>query len=67
MSVDKKTLIPVVGFFVLLIAIMGVGYFTSKLLCIFDDGVCHLFFIVVTIVLSSIYFYIDYRLDSKFL
>lgn len=66
MSLDKKYAVEFIGFFVLIAAIIGVGFLSFDLLsCIYNDNVCNVFFLVVSVVLSLIYFYIVHRLDSK--
>ena len=68
MSLDKKYIVEFIGLFVLIAAVIGVGFFSFEMLsCVYDDGVCAVFFLVVSIMLISIYFYIEDRLDSKIL
>lgn len=68
MSTDKKYAIEFIGFFVLIIAIIGTGYLSFNILSIiYNSSVCNVFFVVVSILLSVIYFYIVHRLDSKIL
>ena len=66
MSLDKKYAVEFIGLFVLIAAIIGVGFLSFDLLSnIYNSVVCNVFFLVVSIVLSLIYFYIVHRLDSK--
>ena len=68
MSLEKKYVVEFIGLFVLMAAIIGAGFLSFHLLsCVYNDSVCKLFFLVVSIVLSLIYFYIVHRLDSKIL
>lgn len=66
MSLDKKYAVEFIGLFVLIVAIIGVGFLSFDLLSsIYNGIVCNVFFLVVSIILSLIYFYIVHRLDSK--
>lgn len=66
MSLDKKYAVEFIGLFVLIAAIIGVGFLSFDLLSnIYNSIVCNVFFLVVSIILSLIYFYIVHRLDSK--
>lgn len=66
MSLDKKYAVEFIGLFVLIAAIIGVGFISFDLLSnIYNSVVCNVFFLVVSIILSLIYFYIVHRLDSK--
>lgn len=66
MSLDKKYAVEFIGLFVLIAAIIGVGFLSFDLLSnIYNSVVCNVFFLVVSIILSLIYFYIVHRLDSK--
>lgn len=66
MSLDKKYAVEFIGLFVLIAAIIGVGFLSFDLLSnIYNGIVCNVFFLVVSIILSLIYFYIVHRLDSK--
>lgn len=68
MSLDKKYIVEFIGLFVLIAAIIGVGFLSFDLLShVYNSAVCNLFFLVVSAVLSLIYFYIVHRLDSKIL
>ena len=66
MSLDKKYAVEFIGLFVLIAAIIGIGFLSFDLLSnIYNGIVCNVFFLVVSIILSLIYFYIVHRLDSK--
>ena len=68
MSLEKKYAVEFIGFFILIAAIIGVGFLSFDLLShVYNSVVCNLFFLVVSAVLSLIYFYIVHRLDSKIL
>ena len=68
MSLEKKYAVEFIGFFILIAAIIGVGFLSFDLLShIYNGSICNMFFLVVSAVLSLIYFYIVHRLDSKIL
>lgn len=68
MSLEKKYAVEFIGFFILIVAIIGVGFLSFDLLSyVYNSAVCNLFFFIVSAVLSLIYFYIVHRLDSKIL
>lgn len=68
MSLEKKYAVEFIGFFILIVAIIGVGFLSFDLLShIYNGSICNMFFLVVSAVLSLIYFYIVHRLDSKIL
>ena len=68
MSLDEKYAVEFIGFFILIVAVIGVGFLSFDLLSrIYNGAICNVFFLVVSITLSLIYFYIVHRLDSKIL
>lgn len=66
MSLNKKYAVEFIGLFVRIAAVIGVGFLSFDLLSnIYNGIVCNVFFLVVSIILSLIYFYIVHRLDSR--
>lgn len=66
MSLNKKFVVEFIGFYILIIAIIGAGCLSFSLLrSIYSSSVCTMFFVVISITLSSVYHYIVYKLGNK--
>lgn len=66
MSLEKKFAIEFILVFVLIGAIIGVGYFSFNILTVvYSYNVGSVFFITISVVLSLIYSAIERKCDSK--
>ena len=68
MSLYKKYATEFIGVFILIISIIGTGYLSFDILSIiYNSSVCTIFFVVISVMLSAVYYYIVHRLYSKIL
>lgn len=66
MSLNKKFIVEFTGFYILIIALIGTGWLSFSLLqSIYNSSICTVFFVVISVILSLVYYYIVHRLDNK--